>query len=375
MSRHRIVHNLDPDEVVSEFDADDYEEEEDELSPEDREAMDKGTAEVRRALGTESSKVTTSQIQEALWHYYYDVDKSVTYLMKTFIAPAPKPAPKKAPEGTFGSVSFSASHCAPNGDTGADFQERLSSEHNFDSTWDTSSFMSLYPVVKRPKLSHTWYFDDMPWLNVPQNRQTTFIAPKYPSGGLLGGGEAPKMSKLQALAAARKKKNDEKKEQEKALQAEKGVEKLSISDEPQKENLKSTIGAAKRQKLSETSAFHSRRSSSPSKPPALESSGTQNSLPEINQDQETSSTQGYILTNDFFADNSAVTGIPKAAPSAFAQTLFGSAPKPPTSQRPEIFAMPYTSSPSFLAQAFIEPSPDDIVLAAQAKGSNFARTK
>lgn len=98
MSRHRLVKNLDADDVVSEFDGDNYEEEEDELSPEDRVAMANGTAEVRRALGTESSKVTTDQIQEALWHYYYDVDKSVTYLMKTFIAPPPKPTPKKAPE-------------------------------------------------------------------------------------------------------------------------------------------------------------------------------------------------------------------------------------------------------------------------------------
>ncbi|KAJ4227172.1 hypothetical protein NW759_004541 [Fusarium solani] len=97
MSRHRIVHTFNANDIVSEFDGDDYEEEEDELSPEDRRAMDNGTAEVRRALGTEANKVTKAQIEEALWHYYYDVDKSVTYLMKTFIAPAPKPV-KKAPE-------------------------------------------------------------------------------------------------------------------------------------------------------------------------------------------------------------------------------------------------------------------------------------
>ncbi|KAL3590346.1 hypothetical protein FPOAC2_12534 [Fusarium poae] len=98
MSRHRIVHTFDTNDIVSEFDGEDYEEEgEDELSPEDRQAMDEGTAEVRRALGTEANKVTKSQIEEALWHYYYDVDKSVTYLMKTFIAPAPKPV-KKTPE-------------------------------------------------------------------------------------------------------------------------------------------------------------------------------------------------------------------------------------------------------------------------------------
>lgn len=52
--------------------------------------MDAGTAQVRAALGVESSKITTQQIQEALWHYYYDVDKSVTYLMTKFVAPSNK---------------------------------------------------------------------------------------------------------------------------------------------------------------------------------------------------------------------------------------------------------------------------------------------
>ena len=65
---------------------------------------------------------------------------------------------------------------------------------------------------------------------------------------------------------------------------------------------------------------------------------------------------------------------PRATPSAFARTLFGSAPS--KAPRPdEIFAMPYTSSPIYVAEAFAEPSPDDVVLAAQAKGSSFARTK
>jgi hypothetical protein len=61
MSRHRIVHTFDANDIVSEFDGDDYEEEgEEELSQEDRQAMDEGTAEVRRVLGTEANKVTST---------------------------------------------------------------------------------------------------------------------------------------------------------------------------------------------------------------------------------------------------------------------------------------------------------------------------
>lgn len=54
--------------------------------------MANGTAEIQAALGPQSSKVTVQQIQEALWHYYYDVDKSVAFLISKFIDP---PAPKK----------------------------------------------------------------------------------------------------------------------------------------------------------------------------------------------------------------------------------------------------------------------------------------
>ncbi|OAA70288.1 elongation factor Tu GTP binding domain protein [Cordyceps fumosorosea ARSEF 2679] len=75
---------------------DDYEEEDDGLSPEDKVSMARGTEEVQKALGQDASKVSVAQIQEALWHYYYDVEKSVGYLQKTFISPTPKPTPKKA---------------------------------------------------------------------------------------------------------------------------------------------------------------------------------------------------------------------------------------------------------------------------------------
>lgn len=104
MSRHQYIRNLDYEDAVEEYEG--YSEEEDELSAEDRALMNQGTADVQAALGVEVSKVTTAQIQEALWHYYYDVDKSVAYLISKFIDPPvkEKKQPKTAvppPKGQF----------------------------------------------------------------------------------------------------------------------------------------------------------------------------------------------------------------------------------------------------------------------------------
>ncbi|KAL2019179.1 hypothetical protein VTK56DRAFT_9979 [Thermocarpiscus australiensis] len=95
MSRHQYIRNLDYQDAMDEYEG--YSEEEDELSPEDRALMSQATADVQAALGVEASKVTVDQIEDALWHYYYDVDKSVTYLTSTYINPRPK-ATKPAPQ-------------------------------------------------------------------------------------------------------------------------------------------------------------------------------------------------------------------------------------------------------------------------------------
>ncbi|KAH7151904.1 hypothetical protein B0J13DRAFT_673022 [Dactylonectria estremocensis] len=350
MSRHRIVHTFNTDDIVSEFDGEDYAEEEDELSPEDRVAMANGTAEIRRALGSESGKITTEQIQEALWHYYYDLDKSITYLTKTYIAPPPKPAAKKAPEGT-----------------GADHM-RLGYGGRLDDHLGPMPPPSNFRTCPRPKVSYSRFFDDMPWLNVPQHRLTTFIEPNRPRGGLLGGGEgAPKLSKLQALAAARKKKNEAKKEEGTSLQTEKGIAQLSINDPTQKENRKPPLsGLAKRQKTTDQSALQAN-----SQPLGLVKSVVYSSTDQPGGSGEAVGTSDRKCV-DVRVDlptrpDEDAAPTQTVAPSAFAQTLFGSAPGAFGSHRPDIYAMPYTSSSSFFAQAFAEPSPDDVVLAAQAK--------
>ncbi|KAJ8062872.1 hypothetical protein OCU04_008126 [Sclerotinia nivalis] len=95
MSRHKNVRNLDLDDELDDFDGgDEYGYEEDEagegLSEEDQEQMRQGTIKVREALPSGTSKITEKQIQEALWHYYYDVEKSVKYLVNTYLPKVPK---------------------------------------------------------------------------------------------------------------------------------------------------------------------------------------------------------------------------------------------------------------------------------------------
>ena len=44
------------------------------------EQLSLGTAEVRDVLGPDIS-ITDKEIEDSLWHYYYDVDKTVNYLL------------------------------------------------------------------------------------------------------------------------------------------------------------------------------------------------------------------------------------------------------------------------------------------------------
>ncbi len=81
---NRRVKNLAREDEYDDYD--DYDDEpevtsngNDELSPEDKESMREGIIKVRAALGP-TFPATDKEIEEALWHYYYDVSKSVTYL-------------------------------------------------------------------------------------------------------------------------------------------------------------------------------------------------------------------------------------------------------------------------------------------------------
>lgn len=60
------------------------------------EQMRLGTIAVRDAFGQDVPGITDKDIQEALWHYYYDLDKSVNYLLQKAM---PKEEKKKKTKG------------------------------------------------------------------------------------------------------------------------------------------------------------------------------------------------------------------------------------------------------------------------------------
>lgn len=336
------------------------------MSPEDEAAMTEATAQVRKSLGKNANRISLGNIQDILWHYYYDVDKTVTYLNANYIAPLEKStqkpvAPKKTSEGTYRTFSFFATHSQSVGAYKADHQ--CSSK---DGGRPCSAGRPVFPVVAKSDLSYRSFFDDMPWLGTPQDRQAVFIEPWRPRGGLLGGGTqgTAGMSKLQKLAAARKKKNDEKKENDKTGQVQEGFSKLAISEASAKEDRRPVASLAKRQKLS--SGFRASAQQAHDTPECeVEDLG--------NQGGKESTVVPSRHPGDE-SDQAAEMAPVRASPSAFARTLFGSAPEPKTTGW-DVLPMPYTSSSSFSAKIFSEPSPDDIVLAAQSKGSNYGRAK
>ena len=76
MSRHRFVKALNVQDEVDLFDGENaYGDEED---PEGAEQMRQATAAAQSILGDSFS---VQEIQESLWHYYYDVEKTVNYLL------------------------------------------------------------------------------------------------------------------------------------------------------------------------------------------------------------------------------------------------------------------------------------------------------
>ncbi|KAK0120257.1 Hsp70 suppressor, GTPase facilitates ribosomal subunit dissociation [Cadophora gregata] len=265
-----------------------------------------GTIAVRAELPATASHITDKQIQEALWHYYYDIEKSVGYLVSTYVAKKEKKEKKVK---------------------------------------DCST-----------PFSNADFFKDMPWLNAPQDRQAVFIPPLYPRGGLPGGSSdgAPKMSKLQALAAARKKKAQEQKSSESS-----GVEKpladltLNLSSGKEKAPTSPTKSTAR------GFPIRKRKDSNPHekavKPTVVERE------PEPMPD---------VAMEDAALD--------QAEPSAFANTMFSSNSPTTTTPRPyssNLFSLPYTSNSAVptTADPFAGPSPDDVVIAAQSKAKGGSK--
>ncbi|KAK3394904.1 P-loop containing nucleoside triphosphate hydrolase protein [Podospora didyma] len=326
MSRHQAVRNMDWHDALDEDQA--YDSQEDELSAEDRAYLTQGTLDVQAALGVEASKVTVAQIEESLWYYYFDTNKTVDYLVKKFINP-----PQKAAPAVKKSDGYLLQKDCP----------------------------AAAPIKPRQSFSHL--FKDLPWGNIPKDRETVFIAPQMPRMGLLGGSSsAPsKMSKLQQLAAARKKKADERAAQEKFEETRTQMTELSVKEESRtKENIPIAGQFGKRLKTSELTA-EGRKPLTFDDPERL---GHRQPSP---QEPPQSPPQGLETKSIAVAGAEDTVAVEKAEPSAFAQTLFGPGLDRSIPKLQDLSPMPYTGLPPSALEAFSKPSPDDVVLAAQAK--------
>ena len=122
------------------YDDDDYDSYEDEyyeedaqdgLTEDDKLQLQEGTTKVRSILGDQTS-VTDKEIHDALWHYYYDIEKTVAYLKNMKKPKAPKetkakpvqPKSKAAPQ-THGESLLSLSLYPARNSTAAQDHEHL----------------------------------------------------------------------------------------------------------------------------------------------------------------------------------------------------------------------------------------------------------
>ncbi|PYH91419.1 translation elongation factor EF-1 subunit [Aspergillus ellipticus CBS 707.79] len=343
MSRHRVK-------AVS-YDDEDYDYGYDSPDPEEQEFLQQCTTEVLTQLRAGDPPVTATrdEVQEALWHYYNDVEKSVNYLRG-----------KKAKE-----VKKKPSAPAP----------------------AKPSAVPVYPAPFSPPSPPTAHFSaadffrDAPWLNVPAHRKAEMLVePLYPRLGLLGGApeSGGKVSKLAALAAARKKKEGDKAsspapaavpETEKP-QASSGDQKatplslrerLASSAKPQKslDSLQSPRSLAKGSCLG-----------SPL-PPKTPPEPKKQSAPEV-ADQAKVEKEVPVASQQ--EDEPSITI--RASPSTFASTIVGDSTRPKMAESNHLYANTLDLIRIYgqdLAEPFdfAGPSPDDVVLNAQSSAKGF----
>ncbi|OQE29066.1 hypothetical protein PENFLA_c004G06707 [Penicillium flavigenum] len=336
MSRHRIKD-------VG-YDDDDFYDDDDELAdPEEQEFLQQCTTAVLQQLraGQPSVTATKEEVQDALWHYYNDIDKSVNYLrgkrekeaaklQKSKIQPVPAyPAPPST-------AHFSA----------ADF------------------------------------FRDCPWLNVPSHRKSEIlIEPLYPRLGLLGGApeNGGKLSKLAALAAARKKKEGEKApsmSETSTPSTPKLEQPTSLDHSGTSRSLRDRLAASGRSTPKAPEGPGSlRRLATPSSsshpiPKRPEAETKKPSVSELS-----GSMQRVVLEAKEEPEPQQTIPTIRASPSTFASTIVGAATGPTAAEPSHLHS---TSSDLLRIYGqdhaepfdFAAPSPDDVVLNAQntAKG-------
>jgi elongation factor 1 alpha-like protein len=189
-------------------------------------------------------------------------------------------------------------------------------------------------------------FWDIPWGKVPRERLGNLVpVASRPRGGLLGGG--PKLSKLAALAAARKKQAEESKQ-----------DAANLLETNKSTDLLDELSA----KLSISSVSASSARPVLNEPKGKESSGYLDrvQIPEETSPIPTVAHQSLGTPPSFFAQTLCRTSLHSERHS---ERHIQPATFPSLSQ-------PYSTKKWYnSAGLFSKPSPDDVILAAQSKGS------
>ncbi|KAF3037411.1 Hsp70 suppressor, GTPase facilitates ribosomal subunit dissociation [Didymella keratinophila] len=344
MQRARNV-DYDDDDI---YDDDYYEEEEAEpMSADDKEQMRISTISAREALGEAGGFITDAQIQEALWHYYYDVGKSVSYLKNKLAPAAPKQPAQPKKEKTVSKFDQAASAAVEKAPVPAGKQSHEQYSYA-GSTFPVASSFPLPPVTM-PSTAQD-FFADVPWGNVPTHRRgvITIDEPHF-RGGLLGGS-----SKLAALAAKRRKEREEAAAASTANgETDAAVAMLDKLTVKSKDNAPQPEEDTRPSRIAKYTAR--KRSPSPKPEEPVEEMELEPEAPKP------------AITVEFPAR--------RAQPSMFASVLCGPSPRPESTGLVQEFPVPYSFYKEYQAiRPFDGPSPDDIVRAAQAnKGAGAGR--
>ncbi|KAF3932357.1 hypothetical protein ABW20_dc0108770 [Dactylellina cionopaga] len=356
MSRHKIIRTMNLADELDDYDGEDdgYEDEEEGIecpqqikvprryTPRAATAVSNGDGiiakmadglrRVREVIGDDVPALTDDKIQETLWYYYFDIERSITYLLNQ-VGASEKKKQKKA--------------------MAAEPKARGAPDH-----------AKLY---RNPPCIPAGFWDDTPFGAIPSHRLAEFLPPLIQSSvrmtGLLGGsGVLPgKTSKLAALAKARSKAKAEKAAEAGTSEASKTA--VSLLDRLSKKKIEPPLS---------TPSPVTSPISAPIASPAPDQPAAK-ILPDEPKDEAPKQPPA--------APGSEPDILLKAPPSGFAKSVFGKRIDKIFDFNEEITdaqviycsVAPSQKAAAKAKQGFEGPSPDDVVMAAQSQSKGLAK--
>lgn len=334
------VKNIDYDEDDIYSDEDEYGEGQDEYTAEDKDNFASLTPVVRAELDEAGIATTTKEIEDALWHYFWDVGKSVAYLKNARTPQQPKQQDVKKAKTKSKFDEASAQNAANAGESFSFFdcaRRRANESYVHGGAdkggqsrgqcgWSATDQVRADPMSMPPVSAADW-FKDTPWRNVPAEKLGVLVParPEHSVPRLLGGS-----SKLARLAEERRRKAAA------AQQAPQTPANDSISALDRLSKPKDTKENARPPANEEPKKYPIRRRRSPTPPP-------RQPTPPPEEPKE--------ILPDL-----------KSSPTAFGHAL---ASQEQASQRNKNIGLQDLFGSGYSLASFTGPSPDDTVLQAQ----------